>query len=94
MTLTFKVHLGVIPVHVLTKFHDPNSKTFRDLNFGKVILVKYFWSSYGQTESDAYEPTVHTHRWAQKCDFPPVHVTGKYPIKIPHVVLTVDDQEK
>ncbi len=22
----------------------------------------------GQTESDAYEPTVHTHRWAQNCD--------------------------
>ncbi len=68
MTLTFNIDLGVIPGHVLTKFHDPNSKSFRDLNFGQVILVKYFWSSYRQTdlESDAYEPTVHTHRWAKK----------------------------
>ncbi len=23
-------------------------------------------SSHGQTQSDAYEPTVHAHRWAQK----------------------------
>ena len=25
-----------------------------------------FWSSHRHTESDAYEPTVHMHRWAQK----------------------------
>ena len=60
MTLTFRVKFGVIYVHALTKFHSPRCNTFRDMNFGKVFLVK------SQTKSDAYEPTVHKHRWAQK----------------------------
>ncbi len=32
------------------------------MNFGPVTHI--------QTESNAYEPTVHTHRWAQKCTNP------------------------
>ncbi len=62
MTLTLKVNIGIIHVHAQTKFRDPRCNTFRDMNFGKVFLVKL------QTESDAYEPTVHTHRWAQKLE--------------------------
>ena len=31
-----------------------------------IIFLVWFLVQYRQTESDAYEPTVHGHRWAQK----------------------------
>ncbi len=45
----------------VAKFQTPTYNTFQDMNFFSRILVQY-----RQTESDAYEPTVHGHRWAQK----------------------------
>ncbi len=58
MTLTLNVTYGVIHVNVLAKFYDPKSTGCWDMIFGLV--------THRHTESDAYEPTVHTHRWAQK----------------------------
>ncbi len=58
LTLTIKVDLGVIHVHVLTKLHDPRCNGSWDMNFDLVTDI--------HKEYDAYEPTVHTHRWAQK----------------------------
>ncbi len=56
MTLTSKVMLGVIHVHVLIKFHDPRSNRFQDMNYCPVTFGQV---TDGQTEHDAYEPTVH-----------------------------------
>ncbi len=47
----------------MVKFHTASYNTFRDINYYLVnYLVEFwfveFWSSHGQTESDAYEPTV------------------------------------
>ena len=50
------------PHTTLTFLYCPNDFLSSDflsrVNFGQVTDI--------QTESDAYEPTVHTHRWAQK----------------------------
>ncbi len=52
-------------LHIVVKFQAPSFYTFRDMNFFLVwIIVKLHTD--GQTESDAYEPTVHKRRWAQK----------------------------
>ncbi len=45
-------------LYIVVKFQTPSYNTFGDMNF--------FSSPDGRTESDAYEPTVHMHRWAQK----------------------------
>ena len=69
MTLTLRFDLGVIQVHTLTKFWIDTCYNSWDMTFCLVtfclvwILVQS--QTYGQTECDAYEPTVHTHRWAQ-----------------------------
>ena len=42
--------------YIMVKFHTSNDDTFRDINY---FLVNYFLAQTdGQTESDAYEPTV------------------------------------
>ena len=42
--------------------------TLTCLTFDLEFFPSYFGLvTYRQTESDAYEPTVHWHRWAQKC---------------------------
>ena len=56
--------LEVIYVHVLTEFHDPKWNNCRDLIFGPVTFGLVSQMAR-QTENDAYEPTVHTHRWTQ-----------------------------
>ncbi len=45
-------------LYIVAKLQAPSFNTFRDMNF--------FLVTDGGTESDAYEPTVHKHRWAQK----------------------------
>ncbi len=63
VTLTYRVDLRVIHIHDLTKFHGPRSNGLWDMNFGLVTDIHVI-----HTESDAYEPTVPLHRWAQKCN--------------------------
>ena len=63
LTLNLRVDLGVIHVRALTKFHGPRYNGSRDMNFD---LVNFDLVTDRHTESDAYEPTVHTHRWAKK----------------------------
>ncbi len=56
-------------------FQAANWHTLQDKNY---FLVLGFWSSdIGRTESDAYEPTVHMHRCAKK---------NAYTLKTPCVV--------
>ena len=38
VALTFKVDLGVIHLHAVTKVHDPRGNTFRDMNFFLVFF--------------------------------------------------------
>ncbi len=58
MTLTLKVYLGVIHMHVLTKFYDHRCNTFWDMNYCPVVFVYSHGQTDRETESDAYEPTV------------------------------------
>ncbi len=54
MTLTFKVNIRVIHVHVLTKFHDPMVNSFLDMNFFLVIffLVDFYSSDFFSSQTD------------------------------------------
>ncbi len=63
MTLNFKVGLDDNQIHISTTFRGPRYYSYRDMNY---CLVNFGPVTDGQTQSDAYEPTVHKHRWAQK----------------------------
>ena len=58
-----RMHLYVL--YIVMKFQAPSYNTFWDINF---FLVWFLVQSHTdrQTQSDAYEPTVHMQRWAQK----------------------------
>ena len=62
--LTFTHDLDIVDVHLYIKFGDPKSNGSWDMNFFLVNLVQCYTDR--QTESNAYEPTMHWHRWAQK----------------------------
>ena len=49
--------------YIVAKFQSPSFNTSRDMNFFHLIFGQV---TDGQMESDAYEPTLHKHRWAQK----------------------------
>ena len=67
LSLTFKVDLGVIHIHVLTKINERRWNTLWDMNFGLVTFspVNFGPVTNRQTESDAYEPAMHTQRRAK-----------------------------
>ncbi len=47
-------------MYIVVKFQVPNPNTSCDMNYFPPFIFHHSWSSpdYGQTESDAYEPTV------------------------------------
>ncbi len=51
--------------YIVWKFQPSNYNTWGDMNFFS-SLFRTDRQTDGQTESNAYEPTVHMHRWAQK----------------------------
>ncbi len=55
MTLSSKVDLGVTNVHNLTKSHTASCYTYGDMNY---LLHLSSSSEYGQTKSNAYQPTM------------------------------------
>ncbi len=67
LTLTFTLDLDIDNVYLHTKFGDPRSNGFWDMN---ELLVNFGPVTDRRTESDAYEPTVHKHRCAQKREPP------------------------
>ncbi len=56
--------MHVIVLYIVVKFQPANSNTFRDMNYFLGFLVQS-----GQTESDAYEPTVQYAQVGSKIDF-------------------------
>ncbi len=77
---TFCLQVQVIEIKVIPDLHDfLSSDFFSSLNFGQVTDI--------HTDYDAYEPTVHTHRWAQK--------KRKHPsTNIPETVLSPSQSSK
>ncbi len=82
MALTFTHNLHTTHIYHHTQFGDSRSSHFRDMNF---FLVNFFlvWilvksQTDRQTQSNAYEPTVHTHRCAQKVHFRKIEITCQF----------------
>ncbi len=52
------LHCGEISNHYVQYF------SLHELN----LVLTFYLVTYRQTQSEAYEPTVDKHRWAQKCN--------------------------